>query len=205
MTGGQTLTYTLAVSNAGTGASGTVVITDPMPGGTSYVDGSASCGSVPNCAVTNTGPVTFTLSSVAAGASGLVLTFRTTVATTATGDVTNTATYSDLGGCTGASCSTNTVRNPISNPAVAAQKAVKPVTSATGKSNNNSASTTQTGTVVSGAKNTPVVGATSVHTGEPWAGTKVLVIIAMAFGLCLVALGETIRRRSRRSADQRGV
>jgi len=41
----------------------------------------------------------------------------------------------------------------------------------------------------------PVTGATTVHTGEPWAGSKPFVIVLIAFGLSLMGLGYFQRRR----------
>jgi hypothetical protein len=53
------------------------------------------------------------------------------------------------------------------------------------------------GTGVINAPNEPVAGATSVHTGEPWAGSKPWLIAVLALGLALTAMGQTMRRRSR--------
>ncbi|HEY7948343.1 MAG TPA: hypothetical protein VID75_11765 [Acidimicrobiales bacterium] len=48
----------------------------------------------------------------------------------------------------------------------------------------------KTGTVL-----TPVAGATTVHTGEPWAGSKPFEVALIAFGLSLMGLGFVQRRR----------
>ena len=42
---------------------------------------------------------------------------------------------------------------------------------------------------------TPISGATTVHTGEPWAGSKPFVVVLIAFGLSLMGLGYFQRRR----------
>jgi hypothetical protein len=42
----------------------------------------------------------------------------------------------------------------------------------------------------------PVVGATTVHTGEPWAGSKPFEVALIAFGLSLMGLGFFQRRRT---------
>jgi hypothetical protein len=40
-----------------------------------------------------------------------------------------------------------------------------------------------------------VSGATTVHTGEPWAGSKPFVVVLVVFGLSLMGLGYLKRRR----------
>jgi len=50
------------------------------------------------------------------------------------------------------------------------------------------ASTTSTAT-------TPIAGATTVHTGEPWAGSRPYVVAVVAFGFSLMGLGFFERRR----------
>jgi len=45
------------------------------------------------------------------------------------------------------------------------------------------------------AASAPVVGASTVHTGEPWAGSKPFEVALMAFGLSLMGLGFIQRRR----------
>jgi MYXO-CTERM domain-containing protein len=42
---------------------------------------------------------------------------------------------------------------------------------------------------------TPIDDATTVHTGEPWAGSTPYVLIVLALGLSLLGLGGEIRRR----------
>lgn len=89
---GQTLTYTLTVSNSGSVAAQGVVVTDPVPSGALYAGAlSASTGSGTFDAVNNR--VVFQISSLAPGASA-TLQFDVTVGTLAAGDTTilNTAT-----------------------------------------------------------------------------------------------------------------
>jgi hypothetical protein len=81
-------------------------------------------------------------------------------------------------------CDTNTVVNTVRLVAVAGKGAVAPSTPAA---------------PIKGtpAKITPVIGATSVHTGEPWAGTGPYVLFLLALGFGLLAVGEVVRRRRR--------
>jgi hypothetical protein len=52
-----------------------------------------------------------------------------------------------------------------------------------------------------------VVGATTVHTGEPWAGSKPFVIALVAFGISLMGLGYVERRRVavRKNAESNAI
>ena len=180
---GQTITYTLAVSNSGSGDSGLVVVTDTIPTGTTYVAASASCGSVPHCtAAEASGVVTFTLTSVAAGASGLDLTFAVTVNAGTVGPVVNTASYTGAG-CTvdgggkppvdgggPVTCSTNTTTHPVTIP-VAPGGGSNPAPPA------------------------PVQGATTVHTGSVWQSWGRIAFGSLMVGLALLLFGTALRRR----------
>jgi len=75
---GEALQYNLSVSNASDTASAPVTVVDKPPGADATVIAtSVTCGSVPNCTFTVTGnAVTFTLSSVEGGASGLEMSFQ---------------------------------------------------------------------------------------------------------------------------------
>jgi len=55
--------------------------------------------------------------------------------------------------------------------------------------------TTATPSTTATTDPTPISGATTVHTGEPWAGSKPFVIVLIAFGLSLMGLGYFQRRR----------
>ncbi|HXQ44103.1 MAG TPA: hypothetical protein VN816_05660 [Acidimicrobiales bacterium] len=57
---------------------------------------------------------------------------------------------------------------------------------------------TPTSTASNTATSTPaaITGATTVHTGEPWAGSKPYVVAVVAFGLSLMGLGFFERRRT---------
>jgi MYXO-CTERM domain-containing protein len=50
-----------------------------------------------------------------------------------------------------------------------------------------------------GAAPTVIGGATTVHTGEPWAGSRPYVVVVFALGLSLLGLGEVRRRRALRT------
>ncbi len=84
---GGTFTYTLTVSNVGPSAATGVTVTDVLPTGLSFVNGTAANGG----AVTNNGQnVTAAIGNLAAGASTTV-TINVNVAGTATGNLLNTA------------------------------------------------------------------------------------------------------------------
>jgi uncharacterized protein HemX len=51
----------------------------------------------------------------------------------------------------------------------------------------------------------PIVAATTVTTGEPWAGSRLYVILAAVLGFGLVVAGESQRRRARRTLAQRRI
>jgi len=128
---GDTITYTLTVASSGTSDSGPVTIVDSMPTDTTYVTGTASCGSVPGCSVVANQPsftcpqtsgstcvtppptITWTLSSVAAGGSGLALTAEVGIDAGEPGPLVNSATWTG-GGCSVSSgCPTNQVSNSV--------------------------------------------------------------------------------------------
>jgi uncharacterized repeat protein (TIGR01451 family) len=98
---GGTITYTITVRNQGAATPG-VVVTDPLPAGVSYTGSTASVGT----AVHSSGTVTWTVGSLASGASATL----TITATANTGGTTvNTA--SATGGLTD--------ENPANNSATA--------------------------------------------------------------------------------------
>lgn len=131
--GGEVITYTYTVGNSGSTDSGPITVTGTVPSNVDYHDGSASCGTTSNCMVGPTGfigaascvsipsgenelgcrnyidSVSWDLSSVAAGASGLALSYVVTVLSppvAASGSWTG-------GGCGQTSgCPTNEVDNP---------------------------------------------------------------------------------------------
>lgn len=109
------------MANSGETATGTVTVTDDVPTGTTYVAGSASCGSTADCAVGEAGGViTWTLSNVAAGAIDN-LTFEASVDADDTdgSTISNAGAFTNVntGGCSTATCTTNSVTNPVSTPA----------------------------------------------------------------------------------------
>jgi uncharacterized repeat protein (TIGR01451 family) len=98
---GATLTYTIVVTNNGPSTATNVVVTDPLPTGLVFASGTATGGGT----VTNSGStVTASIPTLASGASATI-TIATTVATTATGTLSNTATVA------GAETDTNTANN----------------------------------------------------------------------------------------------
>ncbi len=117
---GKQIDYTLEVINTGDAAAADVIVTDAIPDGTAYVDGSASCGTTPDCTVSYAnGTVTWTLSSVAVSADE-TLTFSVTVTQYAQGTIVNQGSFTNVNtpdctaGSTAGTCLTNTVHNPLS-------------------------------------------------------------------------------------------
>lgn len=110
------VTYELAVTNAGSAASGEVVVTNPIPAGTTLVVDSPSCGTATGCSVAAVDDaVEWTLSDVPT-ATTVTLTFSVTmnpdIGTIRT--IISQATYTDQSrpGCDPTDCTTNPVTNP---------------------------------------------------------------------------------------------
>ena len=183
---GQTVTYGLSLANAGNAVASAVTMTDTVPAGTTYVPGSASCGSITACVASfAAGVVTWTgidvpaMSGSTPGTAG-PLTFEVTV----NSDDTNGQVIPNFGiftnentpSCTGSSCPTNTVQLTVAIPATT--PGTPPTTTTTAA---------------------PIVGATTVHTGKPWAGSRLIELIVAAIGFGLIGFGERQRRRQRRA------
>jgi uncharacterized repeat protein (TIGR01451 family) len=64
---GDTITYTVTYTNKGTGTASNIVVSVPVPSYTTYVSASASSGGAYN---SSTKKVSWTIQSLAAGASG---------------------------------------------------------------------------------------------------------------------------------------
>jgi uncharacterized repeat protein (TIGR01451 family) len=135
---GDQVTYSLSVGNTGSTASGQVTITDEFSS-RGFDPNSATCGSVPNCtlqinrvAVACPAPpnlciggivpigVTWTITSVGAGSSGLTVSVNTFVDNGfgTAGPWTNQATWTGDGCLTSAGCSTNIVSHPVATVTV---------------------------------------------------------------------------------------
>jgi len=183
---GSTITYTLTLSNAGSGSASGVTVTDAVPAGTSYVAGSASCGSISGCVASESnGTLTWSGISVGPGSGTAAVTFQVTVDP---GDanaqvITNVAQFSNEGtpGCSTPTCSTNETTHNVQTIAVSINVAKntpkpKPKPKPTPKPR-------------------PVVGVTTVHTGEPFAGSRPFEFGALGVAMMLLAIAEVVRRR----------
>jgi uncharacterized repeat protein (TIGR01451 family) len=110
---GQQLSYTLAATNNGPSPATGVTITDPLPASLTFVSATSSQGTV-SC--DSSGTLTASLGSLANGASATV-NVVTTVAASATGTVTNTATISgdqtDPNPANNTSTVTTTINQPV--------------------------------------------------------------------------------------------
>lgn len=183
---GTDVTYTVTLSNAGTAPADDVTVYDTVPTGTTYVAGSATCpaSAGSSCRVDETaGTVTWSGVDVPA-MSGTVpatvaFTFLVRVTATIPGTVvTNVAHFTNEGtpNCTASTCPTNqvtlTVRGVVVPPVILAQHSAQP-----------------------SAQPVSIAGATTVHTGEPWAGSAPIVAAIGAAGALLVGIGARRRRR----------
>lgn len=110
VTPADTLTYTINYMNAGSSALPNVVITDPLPAGTTYVSSSLAPTSAP--AVGSNGTVTWNLGTLAANATGTItLTVNVPTGTTQTSAV-NTATLSSPNTANITATATTAIRRP---------------------------------------------------------------------------------------------
>jgi len=131
---GDAVTYTLTVVNTGTAAASTVSVTDVLPV-TAYFAAGTCTTAAGSCGVSS-GTLSWTIGSLAAGASAS-LTVAMNVATTGVPagvtQLNNFASVTDSSYCTGgskpASCTSNTVTVSISgNPNVSISKSASPAT-----------------------------------------------------------------------------
>ncbi len=120
----STVTYSLALKNAGNAAATGITMTDAVPSGTTYVANSATCGGVSGCKVSQSGG-TITWSGLSVGAASTVtVSFQVTVNSTDTNGETipNFAVFTNDGtpNCTTPTCHTNTVTLTVSVPVISA-------------------------------------------------------------------------------------
>jgi len=88
---GTQITYTIGLSNAGPDAAAGVVVTDPLPAGTTFVSASTATGGLVTPSVGANGTVTWTVGGLVDGGSASA-TIVVLVADSASGTITNTAT-----------------------------------------------------------------------------------------------------------------
>jgi len=180
---GDVVNYTLSAKNIGTGP-GSITVTDSAPTGTTLTTPAAACpaNTASTCSVTVTGSsISWVITNLPAGAS-YNLTFAVKVNPGTGGThILNTGVFTEPGCTTAGGCSTNTTDNPVPPPTSAGT----PTTT-----------TTVPTTSVKTANGVAIKGASSVHTGEPWAGSSPYVLAVLAFGLSLLGLGAVRRRRA---------
>lgn len=183
---GDVVTYTLAAKNTGTGP-GSITVTDAAPTGTTLTTPAPVCpaNTSSTCSVTVTGSsISWVITSLAAGATD-DLTFAVKVNPGTGGThIVNTGLFTEPGCTTAGGCATNTTDNPVPPP-------TQPGTPTT-------TTTTVPPSVTTAAQGT-IPGATTVHTGEPWAGSTPYVLAVVAFGLSLLGFGVARRRRAVRT------
>ncbi|MGE6226563.1 DUF7507 domain-containing protein [Paenibacillus chitinolyticus] len=127
---GDTLTYTITATNNGITAVTGVVVSDPIPGGSSFVTGSVT---VNGTAVPAANPATgVPVASIAAGSSAVV-TFRVNVTTVPSpAQLSNQATVSFSSGAFTGSSLSNTITLPVYQAVVSAVKSVSPASATVG-------------------------------------------------------------------------
>jgi len=204
---GDVITYTLTVANVGSGP-GSITVTDGAPVGTTLTTPAAACpaGTATTCSVTVTGShISWVITTMPGGAT-YGLTFAVKVNANATGQVVNTGTYTDAGCTTAGGCSTNTTTNPIppptssTPPATTPPATTPPTTPTTPAPPTLPSVSTPAVTAPVTEPLTAISGATTVHTGEPWAGSRPYVLLVFGFGLSLLGFGGIRRRRVARAA-----
>jgi uncharacterized repeat protein (TIGR01451 family) len=173
------LTYTITGTNVGTAATtAPAVVTDTVPAGTTYVAGSATCSaSGVTCSVSYdaaSGVITWVIGPGAAAGATVRLSFATTAdqADPVGTSISNTAYWSGPGCATTGGCATNPVSTSVVSGASPAP-------------------------ALKGSSGGAIPGATSVHTGEPWAGADRWAGLVAALGGVLLVAGGRRRRRAR--------
>jgi uncharacterized protein DUF11 len=207
---GQVVIYTLAVDNTGT-APGSVTVNDAAPAQTTLTTPAPACpaGSTGICSVSVSGSaISWAITNLPAGATE-DLTFSVEVNSGATGQITNTGTYVGPGCTTNTNgavigCPTNTTVNPIAPTSSGGSTTTTTTTTTTPPPSTTpptstpplpAASTAPVTAAQSSPIPTPIDDATTVHTGEPWAGSTPYVLIVLALGFSLMGLGGEVRRR----------
>lgn len=124
---GDTLTYTMTVTNVSSIPVNGIVLTDPIPSGTTFVAGSTTVGGVPSAANPATG---VTIGTLAAGAS-TVVTYQVKIGNTVPNPnpIPNTATVNYTNGTP---VNSNTVTTLVEAPAVGITKKVNRTTAKLG-------------------------------------------------------------------------
>ncbi|HEX8919020.1 MAG TPA: hypothetical protein VF898_11000, partial [Chloroflexota bacterium] len=167
---GQTVQYNLTYSNASTGTTGTVTITDQLQPGQTYTTGSCTVPTtVPasTCIFTPAGMgtlayVTFTINNVTPSTTGVV-SFAVTINTGATGPITNRASASATGAVT-----VNSNQTTVNaTPTVGLTKLVKDVTTAGSYGTNISARAGDTLRYAITVTNNGMVTASAVQVADP--------------------------------------
>jgi uncharacterized repeat protein (TIGR01451 family) len=183
---GDVVTYTLSAKNIGTGP-GSITVTDGAPTGTTLTTPAAACpaNTAATCSVTVTGSnISWIITNLPAGAT-YDLTFAVKVNPGTGGThILNTGVFTEPGCTTVGGCDTNTTDNPVPPPT----SSKTPTTTTTTMVPTTTVKTTSTGGAIKNA--------TTVHTGEPWAGSTPYVLAVLGFGLSLLGFGASRRRRS---------
>jgi large repetitive protein len=134
---GDTVTYTITLTNSGQVDANNVTVTDQVPTGTTFVAGSAAVNGTADPSITpdSSGVLTWSGITVPADNGTATVSFQVTVNSNDTdGEVIpNHALFTNTNtpGCTGDTCSTNTVTVTVEFPIVTAVKSSNPATGST--------------------------------------------------------------------------
>lgn len=124
---GQTITYTITLTNTGTAPASNVTVTDSIPAGTTPVLGSASSTPTNGSGSVTASGLSWTFSSPIGINSSQSVSFEVTVNSADTNGQTidNFAVFTNEGtpNCSAATCDTNTVEHVVATPIIDAAKA----------------------------------------------------------------------------------
>jgi uncharacterized repeat protein (TIGR01451 family) len=189
----DTVAYKLSLIDSGAGPATDVIVTDTVPTGTTYEATSATCNGISGCTVSvASGMVTWTGLDIAPGQT-LAVSFKVVVNATDTNGqkIDNVAEFTNRGTptCTTEMCSTNTVTLTVVSHTSAATSSSTPTLTSTSTSTPTPTTTPTPPSRISEAS--------TVHTGEPWAGSLWAEMAVLGTGLSLLGLGVWLRRRHR--------
>ncbi|MGH9919025.1 MAG: hypothetical protein ACRD6W_09180, partial [Nitrososphaerales archaeon] len=196
---GGTITYMLTISNSGAFPSGAFVISDGIPPGTTYVAGSATCGSVQGCSASLTnGSVVFNIAGIAPFTIGDMVKFQVNVNPAATGSISNTAIWLGPACVTSSGCPTNTVTLNLGPTSPATLSATGSTTTAPSSSTSSSHST-------SPSSGSPGVATSASHGALASTGAGRGVSLLLELGGGLLAIGAVAAVLGIELSRRRGV
>ncbi|CAG7651182.1 hypothetical protein PAESOLCIP111_06263 [Paenibacillus solanacearum] len=159
---GDTIVYTIQVTNNGIADINNVILTDPIPAGSAFVTGSVSVNGVPRPSANPAAGIP--LSTIAAGASATVTFSITVTAVPVPASINNQSFVSFTSGSLSATAFSQNVITPVSQPALSVAKTVSSTTATVG----------DTIVYTSTVTNSGNIGATTTLTDPLPAGTSLV-------------------------------